>query len=65
MDLNLIFLNINEKETVYINSKKIDRYSDKRIKKIKKIFDNSFIKAVDLILNCKGKLSVQVLENQV
>ena len=26
------------------------------LKKIKKIFDNSFIKAIDLILNCKGKV---------
>ena len=26
------------------------------LKKIKKIFNNSFIKAVDLILNCKGKV---------
>ena len=27
-----------------------------KLKKIKKIFNNSFIKAVDLILNCKGKV---------
>ena len=26
------------------------------LKKIKKIFNNSFIKAIDLILNCKGKV---------
>ena len=26
------------------------------LKKIKKIFDKSFINAVDLILNCKGKV---------
>jgi arabinose-5-phosphate isomerase len=26
------------------------------LKKVKKIFNNSFIKAVDLILNCKGKI---------
>ena len=26
------------------------------LKKIKKVFNNSFIKAVDLILNCKGKV---------
>ena len=26
------------------------------LKKIKKIFNNSFVKAVDLILNCKGKV---------
>ena len=28
----------------------------KELKKIKKIFNKSFIKAVDLILNCKGKI---------
>ena len=28
----------------------------KELKKIKKVFNNSFIKAVDLILNCKGKV---------
>ena len=26
------------------------------LKKIKQIFNNSFVKAVDLILNCKGKI---------
>ena len=26
------------------------------LKKIKKIFNNSFIEAIDLILNCKGKV---------
>ena len=26
------------------------------LKKIKKIFNHSFVKAVDLILNCKGKI---------
>ena len=26
------------------------------IKKVKKVFNNSFVKAVDLILNCKGKV---------
>ena len=26
------------------------------LKKIKKVFNNTFIKAVDLILNCKGKV---------
>ena len=28
----------------------------KELKKIKKVFNNSFVKAVDLILNCKGKV---------
>ena len=35
------------------------------LKKIKKIFNNSFIKAVDLILIVKVKLFLLVLENQV
>ena len=26
------------------------------LKKIKKVFNNNFVKAVDLILNCKGKI---------
>ena len=26
------------------------------LKKIKKIFNNSFVEAIDLILNCKGKV---------
>ena len=26
------------------------------LKKIKKVFNNSFIKAIELILNCKGKV---------
>ena len=26
------------------------------LKKVKKIFNSSFIKAIDLILNCKGKV---------
>ena len=28
----------------------------RELKKVKKIFNKSFIKAVDLILNCKGKV---------
>ena len=28
----------------------------KELKKIKKVFNNSFIKAVDLIMSCKGKV---------
>ena len=28
----------------------------KELKKIKKVFNESFVKAVDLILNCKGKI---------
>ena len=28
----------------------------KELKKIKKVFNNSFIKAVDLIMSCKGKI---------
>ena len=42
---NYIFL-ANKAATIQINE----------LKKIKKIFNTSFIKAVDLILNCKGKV---------
>ncbi len=37
-------------------AKKSANIQIKELKKIKKIFNNSFIKAVDLILNCKGKV---------
>ena len=28
----------------------------RELRKIKKVFNNSFIEAVDLIMNCKGKI---------
>ena len=41
----------------YINlAKKAANIQIKELKKINKVFNNSFIKAVDLILNCKGKV---------
>ena len=41
----------------YINlEKKAAKIQIKELKKINKVFNNSFIKAVDLILNCKGKV---------
>ena len=41
----------------YINlAKKAARTQIKELKKINKVFNNSFIKAVDLILSCKGKV---------
>ena len=41
----------------YINlAKKSANIQINELKKIKKVFNNSFIKAVDLILNCKGKV---------
>ncbi len=41
----------------YINlAKKAAKNQIKELKKINKVFNNSFIKAVDLILNCKGKI---------
>ena len=41
----------------YINlAKKAARTQINELKKIKKVFNNSFIEAVDLILNCKGKI---------
>ena len=41
----------------YINlAKKSANIQIKELKKINKVFNNSFVKAVDLILNCKGKV---------
>ncbi len=41
----------------YINlAKKAANIQIKELKKINKVFNNSFVKAVDLILNCKGKV---------
>ena len=37
-------------------AKKSARIQINELKKINKIFNNNFIKAVDLILNCKGKV---------
>ena len=46
---------MNKKNYISI-AKKSAEIQIKELKKIKKIFNNSFIKAVDLILNCKGKV---------
>ena len=41
----------------YINlAKKAANIQIKELKKINKVFNKSFIKAIDLILNCKGKV---------
>jgi arabinose-5-phosphate isomerase len=41
----------------YINlAKKSANIQINELKKVKKIFNNNFVKAVDLILNCKGKV---------
>ncbi len=41
----------------YINlAKRTANLQIKELKKIKKVFNNSFIQAVDLILNCRGKV---------
>ena len=56
MDLNLIFLNINEQKNYLKIAKKAASIQISELKKIKKVFNNSFVKAVDLILNCKGKV---------
>ena len=46
---------MNKKQ--YINiAKNSAKIQISELKKIKKIFNKSFIKAVDLILNCKGKV---------
>ncbi len=45
------------KKNNYINlAKKAANQQIKELKKINKVLNNSFIKAVDLILNCKGKV---------
>ena len=45
------------KKKNYINlAKKAANIQINELKKIKKVFNNSFINAVDLIMNCKGKI---------
>ena len=46
---------MNKKNYITI-AKKAANIQIGELKKIKKIFNNSFIKAIDLILNCKGKV---------
>ena len=46
---------MNKKNYISLAKKSADIQINE-LKKIKRIFNNSFIKAVDLILNCKGKV---------
>ena len=46
---------MNKKNYISLAKKSADIQINE-LKKIKKIFNNSFIKAIDLILNCKGKV---------
>ena len=46
---------MNKKEYISLANKAANVQINE-LKKIKKVFNNSFIKAVDLILNCKGKI---------
>ena len=46
---------MNKKNYITLAKKSADIQINE-LKKVKKIFNNSFIKAVDLILNCKGKV---------
>ena len=46
---------MNKKNYISLASKAA-RTQIKELSKIKKVFNNSFVKAVDLILNCKGKV---------
>ena len=46
---------MNKKNYITLAKKSADIQINE-LRKIKKIFDNSFIKAVDLIINCKGKI---------
>ena len=56
MDLNLIYLNINEKINLIRVAKKSADIQISELKKIKKIFNKSFLKAVETIISCKGKV---------
>ena len=46
---------MNNKKYIFLANKAANIQINE-LKKIKKVFNNSFIKAVDLILNCKGKV---------
>ncbi len=46
---------MNKKNYISI-AKKAANIQINELRKIKKVFNNSFVKAVDLILNCKGKV---------
>ena len=46
---------MNKKDYISI-AKKSAEIQISELRKIKKIFNNSFVKAIDLILNCKGKI---------
>ena len=46
---------MNKKNYITLAKKSADIQINE-LKKIKRIFNNSFIKAIDLILNCKGKV---------
>ena len=46
---------MNKKKYISLAKKSSD-IQISELKKIKKVFNNSFIKAIDLILNCKGKV---------
>ena len=46
---------MNKKNYISLAKKSADIQINE-LKKIKKIFNNSFVKAVDLILGCKGKV---------
>ena len=46
---------MNKKKYIFLAKKAADTQI-KELKKIKSIFNNTFIKAIDLILSCKGKV---------
>ena len=49
-------MNINEKKNYISQAIKSANIQIKELKKINKIFNQSFVNAIDLILNCKGKV---------
>ena len=46
---------MNKKKYILL-AKKAAEVQINELKKIKKVFNNSFVKAVDAIINCKGKV---------
>ena len=56
MDLSLIFLNINEKNNYIKIAKKSALIQISELRKIKKVFNKNFVKAIELIANCRGKI---------
>ena len=56
MVLNLIYLNINEKNNYIKTAKEAAAKQIRELKKINSVFGKSFVDSIELILNCRGKV---------